>query len=189
MGSNIADVMANMATIKGRIKVDMSIMTGDLAKDRVLWRSLVRKLGRAEKAWAKLENHFVHILLVGSEEEAEEACGDHKEFQTELFALLSRVQDAIDKAKDEEEALMEADSRESRIRVLGERWLGTYRRIDAVLGELQTRLGGDPINSLDVLELKSTQVTEVKALIGSAATLVDAMLAADPDQTEVTLEV
>ena len=156
MATNMADVKAAMAIIKYRIKADMSIMTGDLEKDRVLWRSLVRKLGRVEKTWAKLENHFAHILLVGSEEETEEARGDHEEFQTELFALLSRVQDAIDKAKDEEEALMEADSRESRIRVLGERWLGTYRCIDAVLGELQTRLRGDPIDSLDVLELKST---------------------------------
>ena len=157
MGTNIANVKAAMAIIKYRIKADMSIMTGDLEKDRVLWRSLARKLGRAEKSWAELENHFAHILLVGSKEEAEEARGDHEEFQTELFALLSRVQDAIDKAKDEEEALTEADSRESRIRVLGERWVGAYHRIETVLGELQTWLGGDPIDNLELLEIKSAR--------------------------------
>ena len=189
MGTNIADAKAAMAIIKGRIKSEMSIMMGDLEKDRVLWQSLARKLGRAEKAWAEVENHYTHILTVVDEEEAEGCSVTHKEFQTQFLTLLDRVQDAIDKAKDEEDALAEADSRVSRVRLLGERWGSAYHHIETVLGELQTRLGGDPIDNLELLEVKSAQVTEIKAQISSAATLVNAMLAADPDQTEVTLEV
>ena len=57
MATNIADVKAAMAVIKYRIKADIE-------KDRVLWQSLARKLGRAETAWAELENHYAHILTM-----------------------------------------------------------------------------------------------------------------------------
>ena len=70
MGTTIAEIKATMASIKGRIRSDMSIMSGDLEKDRVLWRSLARKLGRAETAWAEVENHYMHIRTRVDEAEA-----------------------------------------------------------------------------------------------------------------------
>ena len=107
MGTRIADMKDTMAIFKGRIKSEMSKMTGDLEKDRVLWRSLARKLNCAETAWAEMKNHYAQILTMVGEEEAEEGRVAHEELQTQLFTLLGRVQDAIDKAKDEEDALAE----------------------------------------------------------------------------------
>ena len=65
---------------------------------------------------------------------------------------------------------------------------GTYHHIETVLAQLKTRLEGEPINNLELLEVKSAQVNELKAQINAAATLVDAMFTADPDQTVVTLD-
>ena len=41
---------------------------------------------------------------------------------------------------------------------------------------------------MEQLGVKSAQLTEIKAQINSAATLVESMFAADPDQTVLTLE-
>ena len=113
-----------MAIIKYRIKSDMSIMKGDLEKARVSWRSLVRKLGRAETDWTEVENHYTHILTMIGEDEDEDDRDAHEQFQTQLFTLMGRVQDAIDRARGEEEAQENANRKVSRLRLLGERWGG-----------------------------------------------------------------
>ena len=57
MGTTIAEIKATMASIKGKIRSQMDVMTADLGKERVLWRLLARKLCCVETAWAELENH------------------------------------------------------------------------------------------------------------------------------------
>ena len=39
---------------------------------------------------------------------------------------------------------------------------GTYHRIEALLGDLQTRLGGEPIDNLELLEVKTQNLNEIK---------------------------
>ena len=53
---------------------------------------------------------------------------------------------------------------------------------------MKTRLEGEPIDSVELLDVKNAQLDEIKAQINSAASLVDSMFTADPDQTVTTLE-
>ena len=102
--------------------------------------------------------------------------------------MMGRVQDALDKIREEEEAQEQANLKVSKVRLLGERWGAAYHRIETVLGELKTRLEGEPIDNVELLGVKSAQLNEIKAQINASATLVDAMFTADPDQTVITLE-
>ena len=86
-----------MESIKGKIRSQMEVMAAELVKDRVLGRSLVRKLGRAESDWNEVENHYSHILSLMSEKEAEASHAAHKQFQTQFFTMMGRVQDALGK--------------------------------------------------------------------------------------------
>ena len=166
----------------------MEVMEAELGKERVLGQSLARKLGRAETDWSEVEGYYMHILTLISEQEAEDSRAAHEQFQTQFFTLMGRVQDAIDKAREEEEAQEEANLKVSKVRLLGERWGAAYHRIETVLGELKTRLEGEPIDNVELLGVKSAQLNEIKAQINASATLVDTMFTADLDQTVITLE-
>ena len=98
MGTTIAEVKATMRGIMGRIRAQMNVMMAELGNQRVLWQSLVRKHGKAEKDWAEVENLYTHILTVSDEQEVEDGRAAFELFQTELFTLLGRVHDAIDVA-------------------------------------------------------------------------------------------
>ena len=104
MGSTLAEIKATMESLKGKIRSQMEVMAAELVKDWVLGRSLVRKLGRAESDWNEVENHYLHILSLMSEEEAEAGRAAHEQFQTQFFAMMGWVQDALDKIQEEEEA-------------------------------------------------------------------------------------
>ena len=92
-------------------------------------------------------------------------------------------------ARDAEEAQHDLDRKESRIRTLGEKWTAAYHRIDTVLAQLKTRLGGEPINSLELLEHKSARLEEIREQLNAADNIVEALFAVDPDQDMVTLEI
>ena len=81
-----------------------------------------------------------------------------------------------------------AETRVSRVCLLGEKWGGAYHRIETLLGELQTQLEGEPIDNLELLKVKTRNLNEIKEQLNAAAAMVDAMFTADPDQTEVTLD-
>ena len=57
MGSTLAEIKASMESLKGKIRSQMEVMEAELGKERVLGRSLARKLGRAETDWNEVENH------------------------------------------------------------------------------------------------------------------------------------
>ena len=97
MGSTIAEIKASMESLKGKIRSQMEVMQAELAKERVLRRSLSRKLGRAEDDWREVEGYYMHILTLISEQEAEDSRLAHEQFQTQYLTLIGRVQDALDK--------------------------------------------------------------------------------------------
>ena len=186
MGTRIAEIKATMAGIKVRIRSKMDVMSADLEKD-ILWWSLVRKLGRMENDWAEVEKHYTNILSMIDDEEDEDEHNEHQQFQTQLFTLTGLVQDAIDRARGEEEAQENANRKDSRIRLLGERWTGAYHRIETILAQLKTPLDGKPINSLELLEHKSTRLDEIREQIVAADAIVEALFTVDLDQEVVTL--
>ena len=104
MGSTLAEIKASMESLKGKIRSQMEVMEAELGKERLLGRSLARKLGRAETDWNEVEGYYMHILTLISEQEAEDGRLAHEQFQTQYFTLIGRVQDALDKIREEEEA-------------------------------------------------------------------------------------
>ena len=56
------------------------------------------------------------------------------------------------------------------------------------MGELKTRLEGEPIDNGELLAVKSAQLEEIKAHIKGSATLVDSMFAENPVQVVITRE-
>ena len=101
-------------------------------------------------------------MIDDDDDEDEDERDAHQQFQTELFTLTGLVQDAIDKARGEEEAQENANRKDSRIRSLGEKWNGAYHRIKTILAQLKTRLEGEPITSLELLKHKSTRLDEIR---------------------------
>ena len=97
MGSTLAEIRATMESLKGKIRPQMEVMVAELVKDRVLGWSLVRKLGCVESDWNEVENHYMHILSLMSEQEAEDGHATHEQFQTQFFTMMGWVQDALDK--------------------------------------------------------------------------------------------
>ena len=189
MGATIGELRAAMNRLRGKLKAQMEVMEADLQKEQFPKRSLIRKLGIAETDWNKIENYYTHILtLVEDEQEAEDGRLAYEEFQTQYLNLNGRVQDALDEHRVAEEAREQDLLRVSRVRQLGERWEVAYQHIETVLGELKTRLEGEPIDNVELLGVKSAQLDEIKAQINSSVALVDSMFAADPDQTVITLE-
>ena len=93
-----------MDSLKGKIKSQMEVMEAELGKEQLLRRSLARKLGHAETDWNKVEDHYMHILTLITEQEAEDGRLAHEQFQTQYLTLIGRVQDALDTHREEEEA-------------------------------------------------------------------------------------
>ena len=122
------------------------------------------------------------------EQVAEDGHLAHEQFQTQYLTLIGWVQDALDKHREEEEARERDSLKVSKVRHLGEKGTAAYQHIETVLGELKTRLEGEPIDNVELLDVKSALLDEVKAQINSATALVDSMFTTDPDQSVITLE-
>ena len=159
-----------MVSLKGKIRSQIEVMQAELAKEQTLrvQRSLARKLERAETDWREIESYYTRSLTLISEQEAEDGRAAHEQFQTQFFTLMGWVQDAIDKAREEEEAQEQANLKVSKVCLLGERWGAAYHRIETVLGELMTQFEGELINSVELLDVKSARLEEIKAQISSA---------------------
>ena len=157
MVARIADIKASMTGIKTKIRSEMTVLAANLQKN-VSWRSLERNLGRVWKEWAEVEKLYQNVLSLRDNVEDAGEHGAHLAFQTELFTLRDQVQDAVTVGRDAEEARNDLARKEGRLRTFGEKWTAAYHRIDTVLGELKTRLGGDPITSLELLEHKSARL-------------------------------
>ena len=179
MGSTLAEIKASMESLKGKIRSQMEVMEAELGKEQLLRRSLSRKLGAAETNWNEVKGYYMHILTLITEQEAEDGRLAHEQFQTQYLTLIGRVQDALDKLREEEEAQEQENLKVSKVRQLGERWAAAYQHIETVLGELKTRLEGEPIDNVELLGVKSAQLDEIKAQINSATALVVSIFTTD----------
>ena len=75
-----------------------------------------------------------------------------------------------------------------KVQQLSGRWEAAFQHVETVLGELKTRLEGEPMENVELLGVKSSQLEELKAHIGASATLVDSMFAEDPEQMVIMME-
>ena len=140
MGATLGELRAAMHRLKGTLRSRMEVMEAELAKEQTqrLKRSLARRLGHAETDWNKVEDYYTRSLTLITEQEAEDGCLAHEQFQTQYLTLIGRVQDALDKLRDEEEAQEQENLKVSKVRQLGERWEAAYQHIETVLGDLKT---------------------------------------------------
>ena len=166
----------------------MEVMEADLVKEPFPKLLLRRKLGNEETDWNKVENFYVHIRTLTEGEQAED---DHlalEEFQTRYLNLNGQVEDALEVHRSEEEGRERDRLKLIKVQQLSGRWEAAFQHVETVLGELKTRLKGEPIENVELLGVKSSQLKDIKAHIGASATLVDSMFAEDPEQTVVTME-
>ena len=63
-------------------------------------------------------------------------------------------------------------------------WKSVHHRIEKALEEIETSLGGDAIATLEELEVEEDQLRQVKESLEKSASLVDAIINKDPEQTE-----
>ena len=75
-----------------------------------------------------------------------------------------------------------------KVQQLSDRWDAAYQHVETVLEELKTRLEGEPIENVELLQVKSNQLMAIKEYLSESARLVDSMFAEDPEQTVVTME-
>ena len=138
------------------------------------------KQGSAKYFWGEVRSLYDRLKVLTKHEQAEVEPIASGKLQTRYEDLDARVEKALDDYYLKLKA--------SKVRILGEKWRGAYLYIEAALAQLQTRLEGEPIIYLKVLELKSDKLTEIKARIDSATALVDSMYTVDLKQSVVMLE-
>ena len=105
----------------------------------------------------------------------EEAC---------LKALAKEEEARLKMLASEEEARIKAN----KVQQLSAKWKVIHQHIETILDEIKTRLEGDPIDSLELLKVKSNQLMAVKEYLGESASLMDSMFDEDPEQMVVTME-
>ena len=166
----------------------MEVMEADLVKEPFPKLSLRRKLGNAETDWNKVENFYVHIRTMTDDDQAEVDRVAYEEFETRYLDLKGRVEDALEEHQIEEEGHERDHLKLVKVQQLSGRWEAAFQHVETVLGELKTRLEGEPIENVELLGVKSSQLKEIKAHISSSATLKDSMFTEDPEQAVVTME-
>ena len=166
----------------------MEVMENKLGADPFPKYSLRRKLGNAETFWKEMENYYIHIRTFTDEDQAEIDRVAFEEFQTRYLDVNGRVEDALEDHRIEEETREQDRLKVLKVKQLSDRWEAAYQHIETVLEELKTRLEGEPIENVELLQVKSSQLEAIKEHISASAMVVDSMFAKDPEQTVVTIE-
>ena len=63
-----------------------------------------------------------------------------------------------------------------------------HHRIDKAVEEIEASLGGNPIDSLEVLNVIEYRLTQIKESLKESASLVNSIINEDPEQTKTLLE-
>ena len=90
-----------MIGLKTKIRSEMTVLAAKL-QNNVTWRSLERNLERVWKEWEEVEKLYQSILSLMDNNEDEDDRNAHLAFQTELFTLRDKVQDAVTAGRDDE---------------------------------------------------------------------------------------
>ena len=74
--------------------------------------------------------------------------------------------------------------KELKVQQYNAKWKGVHQHIDTSLEQIRTSLEGDAINSLELIKVKRNQLMEVRENLKESASLVDAIINEDLEQTE-----
>ena len=101
--------------------------------------------------------------------------------------MHARAKDALDDAQDMGDVRPRELTSEQKVEQYTTRWNGVHHRIDKVLEEIEASLEGDPIDSLEVLNVKEYRLMQIKESLKESASLMNSIINEDPEQTNALL--
>ena len=178
-----AELRAAMECLKGKLENLMELMQTALHTEPFPNLSLRWKLGKAETIWNEIEGLYDHLCTMTEENQAELDRVAFFDFQGRYTELHGRVEDTLEKERSEEEARDQARASRQREQQHQAGWKAIHHRIEEVLKELETSLGGDPIATLDEIDVEEEMLRQVDGLLEVSAGLVDDIINQDSEQT------
>ena len=113
---------------------------------------------------------------------------DWTEFKAQYLEVHARAEDALDDDQDAEDVRPKELTSEQKVQQYTTKWKGVHHRIDKALEEIEASLEGDPIDSLEVLNVKEYRLMQIKESLKESASLVNSIINEDPEQTNTLLE-
>ena len=149
-----AELRAAMERLKGKLDNLMEVMQTALHADPFPKLSLRRKLGKAETIWNEIEGLYDHLCTMTDEDRAKLDHVAFIDFQGRYTDLYGRVEDTLEEHRSEEEAREQARLKEIKVQQLNAKWNAAHQHIETILEEIKTRLEGDPIDNVELLQVK-----------------------------------
>ena len=181
------------------IRSEMHALRVSLAKqaDRRTagWRMLGRSLDRLMELWDKYDD--LYESLVGFAQEVESVTDQqrqadkeaHQTFQSDVLTLRDEVQEVVDAGYAASEALKHEQTKDKKIKQMGEKFEAAYNGIDAALAEMKTSLADENTRySLDLLKYKSGRLELIGNQIAAADGIAEALFELDLEQDTVTAD-
>ena len=156
-----AELRAAMERLRGKLESLMELMQTVLHTEPVPTLSLQRKLGKAETIWKEIEGYYDHLCTMTDEDLAEVDRIAFTDFQHRYTNLCGRVEDALEEHRSKEEAREQARLKVIKVQQLNAKWNAVHQHIETTLQEIKTRLEGDPIDNVELLQVKSNQLMAV----------------------------
>ena len=94
------------------------------------------------------------------------------------------AEDALDQERSTEEARVKALASKQKVQQYNAKWKGVHQHIDTSLEQIKTSLEGDDIDSLELIKVKRNQLMEVREYLKESASLVDAIINEEHEQTD-----
>ena len=118
------------------------------------------------------------------EDQDEQDRDDFTAFQDRYSDVHGHAVDALDNERSTEEARLKALASKQKVQQYQAGWKAVHTRIEKALEDIETSLGGEAIATLEELEVEEVQLRQVKESLEESASLVDAIISEDPNQTE-----
>ena len=126
------------------------------------------------------------VLADGIEIDADKQA--HLSFQSDLYTLRDQIQEIVDAGREASETLKNDQTKESRLKQLGDKFDAAYNRVDTALAEMKTGLtDAETVFSLDLLNYKSEQLELLRNQMNVADSHVEALFTINLEQETVTV--
>ena len=98
--------------------------------------------------------------------------------------MHARAEDALDNDQDAEDVRPKALTSKQKVQQYNAKWKGVHQHIDTSLEQIKTSLEGDDIDSLELIKVKRNQLMEVREYLKESASLMDAIINEELEQTD-----
>ena len=144
MLGRVNSTRASMARIKTGILSEMNVLKTTLAKHNegrtVGWKALGRNLERVLEQWNKYDDLYESAIALADGIEIDADKQAHMSFQSDLYSLRDQIQEIVDAGREASETLKNDQTKESRLKQLGDKFDAAYNRVDTTLAEMKIGL-------------------------------------------------